>query len=390
MSVALCRKIFAFMEQKEMLKTGDIVVDPFAGIFTTGLIGAMNGYRVVGVELEEKFCKLSERNIEKNRKLFEKLGVPIPTIIQGDSRKLSEVIVEADATIFSPPFAGTQSGGGIAVKGYHNEKMRRGVFDKVAKRSYTPDKFRHDNISNFAEGSISAVLTSPPYAETMTGQAEGTGASSTDKRAQRLRAAGYDPERLLTPGRRAHGNLGELEHYPNFPGQIGSLVGGNIDSVITSPPYENQDIAHIHSSMGQKHKQIGTVGHRNQTDGYGEAGGQIGNKSKETYWSAMKLVYAECKKILKPHGWMAIVVKDFVRNKERVPLCDNTVKLLEHLGFKVKYRVRAWLVEDQGVPDMFHGKTKLKERKSFFRRLAESKGSPRIDWEEVIFCQKGI
>jgi hypothetical protein len=32
--------------------------------------------------------------------------------------------------------------------------------------------------------------------------------------------------------------------------------------------------------------------------------------------------------------------------------------------------------------------TKTKERKSFFRRLAEKKGSPRIDWEEVLFVHK--
>jgi hypothetical protein len=29
-----------------------------------------------------------------------------------------------------------------------------------------------------------------------------------------------------------------------------------------------------------------------------------------------------------------------------------------------------------------------KERKSFFRRLAEKKGSPRIDYEEVLICRR--
>jgi hypothetical protein len=30
----------------------------------------------------------------------------------------------------------------------------------------------------------------------------------------------------------------------------------------------------------------------------------------------------------------------------------------------------------------------VKERKSFFRRLSEKKGSPRIDWEDVICLEK--
>ena len=40
--------------------------------------------------------------------------------------------------------------------------------------------------------------------------------------------------------------------------------------------------------------------------------------------------------------------------------------------------------------DMFTGKSDPihKERKSFFRRLAEKKGSPPIDWEEVIWAIK--
>jgi hypothetical protein len=46
------------------------------------------------------------------------------------------------------------------------------------------------------------------------------------------------------------------------------------------------------------------------------------------------------------------------------------------------------LVEEKGTQmDMFgNAITKTVERKSFFRRLAEAKGSPRIDWEDVI-CQ---
>ena len=73
-----------------------------------------------------------------------------------------------------------------------------------------------------------------------------------------------------------------------------------------------------------------------------------------------------------------------------MPLCDDTCRLLESLGFNVFERTRAWLVRETREPDLFGGKDHVqrKERKSFFRRLAEQKGSPRIDWEEVIWCRK--
>ena len=86
-----------------------------------------------------------------------------------------------------------------------------------------------------------------------------------------------------------------------------------------------------------------------------------------------------------------MVIKDFVRNKKRVPLCDQTAELLSTIGFEIPKRIQVMLVKEIQQPtDMFTGETnhKLIERKSFFRRLAEKKGSPRIDWEEVIWAVK--
>jgi len=97
----------------------------------------------------------------------------------------------------------------------------------------------------------------------------------------------------------------------------------------------------------------------------------------------MDVVYRECWKILKPARWMAIVVKDFVRNKKRVPLCDNTVKLLQYIGFKVAYRARAWLRDDLAMKDMFSGAASYKERKSFFRRDREQKIREEKQWLKV-------
>ena len=62
----------------------------------------------------------------------------------------------------------------------------------------------------------------------------------------------------------------------------------------------------------------------------------------------------------------------------------ETLALLEGLGYTPILRARAHLVKERRELT-FAGEHVVKtERKSFFRRLAEKKGSPRIDWEEVL------
>jgi len=109
----------------------------------------------------------------------------------------------------------------------------------------------------------------------------------------------------------------------------------------------------------------------------------------EDYWSAMHKVYGACYRAIKPGGIMAVVVKDYVKDRKIVPLCDDTVRLLEYCGLTLIERVHAMLTQEYYHNDLFERVTVTrKERKSFFRRLAEKNGSPRIDWEEVIFCCK--
>src|SRR3990167_8021982 len=57
-------------------------------------------------------------------------------------------------------------------------------------------------------------------------------------------------------------------------------------------------------------------------------------------------------------------------------------RLCESVGFETVAEIRAWLVEDHGTQLETHGNGKRQrtERKSFFRRLAERKGAPAIDY----------
>jgi hypothetical protein len=101
----------------------------------------------------------------------------------------------------------------------------------------------------------------------------------------------------------------------------------------------------------------------------------------------MAQVYAQCLQALRPGGVLACVIKSYVKQGKIVPLPDQTWQLLLHLGFLPLERVRAMLVKEHETPGLF-GQVKTKtERKSFFRRLAEKKGSPAIDYEEVLFVQ---
>jgi hypothetical protein len=179
--------------------------------------------------------------------------------------------------------------------------------------------------------------------------------------------------------------------YGQTPGQIGSLSPGDIDAVITSPPFLRTQGGETGPRKGWQ-EDADSLAARHAAggkDGYGNTPGQIGKESAETYWEAVAAVYQQCRLALKPGGVMAVVVKDYVKAGKRVPLCDDTAKLLESLGFEVFERTRAHLVKKRSHPSLFGGKvTRMKERKSFFRRLAEAKGSPRIDWEEVIWARR--
>ena len=71
------------------------------------------------------------------------------------------------------------------------------------------------------------------------------------------------------------------------------------------------------------------------------------------------------------------------------------MRLLTWMGYIEVERIRAMLTEEEIHHDLFEGQTtKKKDRKSFFRRLHESKLPPnderRIDYEEVLIVRKPL
>ena len=175
--------------------------------------------------------------------------------------------------------------------------------------------------------------------------------------------------------------------------EFAKLVG-ECAAIVTSPPFAQQVSGGGIAAALQGESDYPTTisksaGSRNQ--GYQNQGttpGQIGNNKGDTYWQAMDAVYRQCYQSIKHGGVLACVIKDYVKGGKRVPLCDDTWTLLQACGFEPIERCRAMLVKEQRHNGLFGEVVERKERKSFFRRLAEKKGSPPIDWEEVLWVRK--
>ena len=438
MAIGLCRRIFEFMEEKGMLHKGDVVVDPFNGIGTTLLLGTTLGYKCIGVELEEKFVQLTEANIEKHKAMFEATGRTMPIVIKGDSRQLSKLIQEQiQGIISSPPYAdsvNSAKSGFDFTKAKLDYKGRMWHKDRVDYTKKKHDDFAYGKtkgqIGALKDGDISAVITSPAYADISTGagglntkpatkDGQQTGRSAkassqdtdqkygkTDGQIARLKDKGIDAVISSPPYSEGLGHGGNptkidkkkgldgfLTQYGKTEGQIGKLKDNkDIDAAITSPPFEDSIGSDDPKKRGGLYRDPKRANDKSMTGTYGKSEGQIGKEKAETYWEAMRQVYIECWKILREDGHIAIVIKDFYRKGQRVPLCDNTVRLLESIGFETVYRVRAWTLTETKHDDLFKGEVvNRKERKSFFRRNYETKfPDNRIDWEEVLIAKKVI
>ncbi len=307
----LIERIYLYLIHERHLRAGDVVVDPFGGIGTGGIIGAYHGIQWLGCELEPKFVALGKCNFKLHSAKWKYMGVPMPKIVRGDSRKLRKSLGKALAD---------------------------------------------------------CVVSSPPYAEAIQSKDNGGLMGGTFR---------------LGRGAMAENSDG----YGSSPGQLGAMPSGNVDAVVSSQPYE-EGLGHGGTKelpiLIEKKLHSGLA-----NNGYGGGPGNISNLVGETFWTAARLIVLECEAILRPGGVAVWVCKDFVRKGKRVPFSDDWQRLCEACGFVMVERIQASLVKEDSHPSLFGGMdTKLTERKSFFRRMAEKKGSPRIDHEDVIVMRK--
>jgi DNA modification methylase len=176
-----------------------------------------------------------------------------------------------------------------------------------------------------------------------------------------------------------------VDHYGQSPGQLGSMKEGEFDLCVSSPPYAESEIC----SSKQADREQRKIDRKNKTwEGYNKQNkDNLGSVSGDTFWSASKEIVQGCYDLLKPGGHAIWVTKDYVRDKKRVPFSEKWTALCESVGFKVVCWHQAMVVKQ--IPQhTFDDSKVIKERKSFFRRMQEKKGSPRIDWENVICMVK--
>lgn len=436
----LITRIYTHMLAEGMLKRGDSVVDPFGGIGTGGIIAASYGLSWYGCELESKFHVLAQQNFAMHMHMWMQFGDQAPVLVCGDSRKLRDNLagVLPQAVVASPPFTGgtdTQGRGEkllVDASAKHRHKTRL-IQGSAKEYGNTPGQLdglpagdvnavissppfvdprgaagrnpqdlacnrqgyaagitneygdTEGQLSGMAVGNVDVVVGSPPYSET--GVANAKGGNQIDH--TRLSALIAGKKDLAATAQRD-----ATKQYGQAPGQLGAMKSGDVEAVVSSPPYEanGNNEGHTYTRNFQYTGEHNYTGNRCSVTRYDNptSDGQLGAQTGETFWHAARDIVSECYAILKPGGWSAWVCKDFVRNKARVPFCDDWCNLLESQGFIVTTRVHAMLVKETREADLFGGDDHVQktERKSFFRRLAEKKGSPRIDWEEVIFARK--
>jgi len=302
-SRGLIHRIYWHAKEMGWVKPGDWVLDPFGGVALGGLDAMSMGLNWIGVELEPKFCKLGEQNIDLWRRTltgWPNLGTA--RIVQGDSRSLKRYISTINLT------------------------------------------------DNFI-GAPDLVVSSPPFIDSIGTKDQKFWDDHNDRQSN------------------WHGATRVIADYGHTPGNLANMKEGDIDLVVSSPPFPFSD----------------DTGKRD----YGETIGNLGGTSGDTFWTASKEIISQCYDLLKPTGMSIWVCKDYIKKGKRVPFSDRWLSLCESVGFTLVCRHQAMLVKEHGTQTTIHGDKKITtERKSFFRRLAESKGSPRIDEEDVLCLVK--
>ncbi len=150
------------------------------------------------------------------------------------------------------------------------------------------------------------------------------------------------------------------------------VASGLVPAIVTSPPYfdmfSNWNRTSGRALAGRHVSPAGNC--------YGFSASQLGNiHVYENYLRAMRGVYRECWRVLRPGGILVLVVGDRVKRKRLVPIVDNTATLCWANGFKaVSVHERAT------IP-------------SQFRRIHSSSGGadyPTIDTETALVFEKEI
>ena len=398
------------------------MVDPFAGIGGFAYHALKHGLNFIGVELEPKFVSLAAQNIalwnQRYAGRFTRWGTA--RIVAGDSRRLADVVCEAGACVSSPPFtdkvqaqdpkyqpAGDGHGArhsdyGSTPGNLGNLRATQAGFDSAI--SSPPYNLPMSQDHNGSRGGQRGTTQVEPGAFARYGNTDGQleGLPMTDAGFSAAVSSPPYADKQMGGGGNKHDKVIDAmkEGYGDTPGQLAAMRSDGFDSAVSSPPYEGSmssetsgiDWSKAHRENGKPRDMSIEPGQKNCPGAgasmrYGSSDGQLGSSFGDDFWSAARLIIEQTYAVLRPGAHAVWVVKSFIRNGAIVPFPDQWRQLCESVGFITLHEHHALLVRDDGMQLAMDGnhKSHRRERKSFFRRLAESKGSPRID-HETVYC----
>jgi tRNA G10 N-methylase Trm11 len=105
---------------------------------------------------------------------------------------------------------------------------------------------------------------------------------------------------------------------------------------------------------------------------YGGHPAQIGHIRGRRYWQEMEQVYKQARASLRG-GYMVVIIKDHIKDFERVMVADQTVQLCEQLGFRLHARHK-----------------RLVHPLSLWQRRRKERGEPVVEDEDaLVFVKAG-
>jgi len=352
-----------------LTEVGDVICDPMAGTGSTIILASLIGRHGIAVEFESQFCKMIDENIDRTSVQSSLMSKGSMTCIQGDARELSRLLGESDAIITSPPY-----GSDNANLMDRKDKSAQSVLSTTGVRAVSLDK---DNIGFLEYGDLDAIVSSPPYEDSVPAYDEKWLEDHWDDE------SASPKHKTMRFGRSMRGYAKEVDAVVTSP-PYGNRLSDDvvqdgdkarmsyrqaIDSIVTSPPYEGSET----ETGSDKGKRGGDSKLRAKKDYKEVSEDNIGSMKGETYLEAMLKVYRECHKVLKLGGKMILITRNFIRDKAVVRLDLDTIKLCEAAGFSLSG----------------HWYFKL-PTKSFWRILYERNfpDAPKILYEDVLIFEK--
>lgn len=313
-------------------RPGDTVLDPMAGS-GTALVGCSMGRNVILMELEQKFIRMQLGNWQRIRQRGPMMGCEMgkASMLWGDSREMMRAREHPYTDLW-----------------LQYPKLDYATIKALRRKRGLPLLAGRNLEGLLAD----VVITSPPFG----------GAEIIDNR------------NSLNDTNTAHIGCSNLTREQYSKGNIANLPYGNVDAVITSPPYSES------VSQGKNGININKIcrfGPHSQiviNGNYSDRPDNIGNLKSASYLAAMAEVYAQCYQALKPAGLLILVLKNFIRDRLEVRLDLDTIRLCEQAGFALQER-------------HFRRLTNM----SFWQQIYRQKypDAPVLDHEDILVLRKG-